>query len=454
MTINDLIKSKNIKNNIQISLIARIKFNRANKKIAFLIVNDGTNINDVQVVCKNNILNNYDEIINLRISSVIKIEGDIKNSLNSQQQFEILASKIIILSIANSNYPLQKKEHTNEFLREIAHLRPRTKLYNSIFKIRSVAQYACHDFFYKNNFVNVHSPIITSNDAEGAGESFIVTTIENNKYKNDFFGKKASLTVSGQLNAEAYAQAFQRVYTFAPAFRAEHSNTTRHVAEFWMIEPEIAFIDINEVLNISTKFIKYVVNFILKKCSDEISFLNNFTPDLLKKLNQTVNVSFETITYTEAIELLQEALNNKIKFQNNKIIWGMDLQTEHEKYLCENLYNKPLYIINYPKDIKAFYMKQNGDQKTVAGFDLLVPGIGELVGGSERESDDKKIIKICKNKNIDYSNLQWYLDLRRYGFYKSAGFGLGFERLIMYLTGMNNIRDVIPFPRTAKNLQF
>ncbi len=447
--------TKTIKENSLVEFIARVKFNRGNSKLGFLTLNDGSFNQNLQVVYKSDILNNYRDIINMKISSVVKVKGVFKHTPNGKQLFEVIASQIEILSFCDDDYPLQKKEHSNEFLREIAHLRPRTNFFNSIFRIRSVAQYACHDFFFKNNFINVHAPIITENDAEGGGESFIVTTREDGDYKKDFFGKKASLTVSGQLNAEAYAQAFKNVYTFSPAFRAENSNTSRHAAEFWMIEPEMAFSDINEIIQIAEKFVKYVAQFVLNNCNDELKTLEIYTKkDAIGLINNNIKNKFNVITYSDAIKLLEKALEKGQKFENSKIFWGMDLQTEHEKYICEKIYNAPVFVINYPKQIKAFYMKQNNDNKTVAGFDLLVPTIGELIGGSERESSKEKIQLSCKEKKINYDALEWYLDLRRFGYYKSAGFGLGFERLIMYLTCVNNIRDVIPFPRTPKNLKF
>ena len=450
----DLFKNK-IKDQKQIDLIARIKFNRSNKKISFLTVNDGSCFKNLQVVCKLTDLKNYNEISNLKISSIVKIEGIFKLTPQSKQEFELLANNIEILSVCSGNYPLQKKEHNNEFLRGIAHLRARTDTFNAIFRIRNSVQYAIHDFFYKNNFINVHSPIITSNDAEGAGECFVVTNRTDDKYSKDFFGKKASLTVSGQLNAESYAQAFRNVYTFGPTFRAENSNTTKHAAEFWMVEPEMAFSDIDDAIKMASKFLAYIFNFVLEHNNDEIDYLtNNVNKNLKQQLKENSSKEFKLITYTEAIELLKKAILEKHKFENNNIIWGMDLQTEHERYICEKIYNSPTFIINYPKGIKAFYMKQNDDNKTVAGFDLLVPGIGELIGGSQREDSYDKILLVCKDKGINYKDLDWYINLRNFGYYSSVGFGLGFDRLIMYLTGTENIRDVIPFPRTPKNLLF
>ncbi len=453
--INDFYKKK-IKNNQLIKIIGRVKFNRSNNKITFLSVNDGTNFLDLQIVCKKENLDNYMDIVNVSLSSIVGVDGVFKLTPNSKQKFEIIANKVEILSLCASGYPLQKKKHSNEFLREIADLRIRVDKFNAIFRIRHSALYAIHEFFHKNDFINVSSPIITNNDAEGAGTTFLVTTRTNdNDYKKDFFGKKAFLTVSGQLNAESYAQAFRNVYTFGPTFRAENSNTTRHAAEFWMVEPEMAFSDINDTIRLTFKFLKYVFEFILKNNKIEIDYLTkNVDKNLKKRLEENSSSDFIVITYTEAIDILNKAKNKNVKFANNNIKWGMDLQTEHEKYICEIVYKKPTFVKDYPVEIKSFYMKLNDDNKTVAGFDLLVPGIGELIGGSQREDDYDKIIMSCNKKNIETKSLEWYLNLRKYGYYKSTGFGLGFERLIMYLTGINNIRDVIPFPRTPKNLLF
>ncbi len=447
--------NKKISDNTKVEIIARLRSNRNNKKIAFLTVNDGTILTDLQVVCKISKTINFDEIKNLTIASVLQITGVFKLTPNTQQPFEIIADKINILDLADKDYPLQKKEHSLDYLRTIAHIRSRTNLFQSVFKIRSLAQYAIHSYFTNHNFVNIHTPIITSNDAEGAGESFIVTTRSDNKYSKDFFGKKASLTVSGQLNAEAFAQSFKNIYTFGPTFRAENSNTSRHISEFWMVEPEMAFTDLNTIINVAFELLKFVINFVFKKGSLELTFLNkNHNNKLLSNLNSFIDKPSQIITYSEAIEILILAVKKGKKFNNSNIKWGMDLQTEHERYICEEKYLGPVAITHYPAKVKSFYMKQNDDNKTVACFDLLVPGIGELIGGSQRENSYDKIKLSCSNKKIDTSYLKWYIDLRNYGYYKSSGFGLGFDRLIMYLTGIENIRDVIPYPRNSKSLTF
>ncbi|AKX33749.1 asparaginyl-tRNA synthetase [Spiroplasma litorale] len=454
MNINQLVKDKKLKNDDIVSFTARVRTNRAGKSVGFLVVNDGSTILDLQIVYKDS-LKNFAELSQLRISSVININGKILLTPEKEQKLEVQASEIEILSSASLDYPLQKKEHSLEFLREISHLRPRTKTFQSIFKIRSSAAFAIHKFFQEDGFVYVNSPIITENDAEGAGESFIVTTLDNGDYPKDFFGKKACLTVSGQLNAEAYAQAFKKVYTFGPTFRAENSNTSKHAAEFWMIEPEVAFEDLKYNIDLIENMVKYVINYIFEVCKEELEFCDsNLENGLIDKLNLVRNSNFEKITYTEAIKILQDAVKNNHEFEESDIKFGLDLGTEHERFICEKHFKRPIFITDYPKEIKAFYMKLNPDDKTVAATDLLVPGIGELVGGSQREDDFDKLSKRCKDLGIDTDSLSWYNDLRKYGYYKSAGFGLGFERLIMYITGAGNIRDVIPFPRTPKNLLF
>ncbi|ASP27857.1 asparaginyl-tRNA synthetase [Spiroplasma corruscae] len=454
MEINQLFNNSNLKNGEKVNFIARIRTNRVGKAVGFLVVNDGTTFSDLQVVYKNS-LDNFDLISQLKISSVIRVIGKIVLTPDKEQKLEVQSEQVEILDSASQDYPLQKKEHSLEFLREISHLRPRTKTFQAIFKIRSSAAFALHKFFQEDGFIYVNSPIITENDAEGAGESFIVTTLSDGDYEKDFFGKKASLTVSGQLNAESYAQAFKKVYTFGPTFRAENSNTSKHAAEFWMIEPEVAFEDLKYNMNLIENMVKYVVNYIFDNCYDELLFCDkNLEEGLIKKLELVKNSNFEKITYTEAINILKDAVKNGQDFIEKNIDFGLDLATEHERFLCEKHFKKPTFITDYPKDIKAFYMKQNEDDKTVAAIDLLVPGIGELVGGSQREDDYNILMKRCKEMNIDVKSVSWYNDLRKFGYYKSSGFGLGFERLIMYLTGAANIRDVIPFPRTPKNLLF
>ncbi|MFU0252206.1 asparagine--tRNA ligase [Spiroplasma sp. Moj] len=444
-----------VKDQSEVTILGWVRSNRSSGKLSFLVMNDGTVFNNVQIVYKAEQLANFLAISSLRISSAIKVVGKFCVTPSAKQPFEIQASVIEILDEASEDYPLQKKEHSYEYLREIAHLRAKTNTFNAVFRIRSSSSFAIHEFFNKNNFIYVHTPIITGNDAEGAGESFIVTTRTDNNYNEDFFGKKSSLTVSGQLHAEGFAQAFRNVYTFGPTFRAENSNTTRHAAEFWMIEPEIAFIDLEENMTLIEKMIKHIIIYLFINNHYELDFLNSDVDDkLLERLKSVLNDEFVHLSYTKAIEILQKAVTKGQKFENPDIFWGMDLQTEHEKYLCEIETKKPTFLFNYPKEIKAFYMKINDDNKTVAACDLLVPGIGELVGGSVRENDYDKIVSRCNELKIPTTNLQWYIDLRKYGYYKSAGFGLGFERFIMYVTGMTNIRDVIPFPRTPRNLLF
>ncbi|QEH61337.1 asparaginyl-tRNA synthetase [Spiroplasma chinense] len=438
----------------EITIIARVRSHRQGKAVNFLVLNDGTTINDIQVVYKSEI-EKYEEVSSARVSSIVEVSGKVVLTPGKPQPFEISASKIELLDQAIENYPLQKKEHSPEFLREIAHLRARTKTFQSIFRIRSAAAFAIHEFFNQNNFIYVHTPILTENDAEGAGETFVVTTRTDANYEEDFFGKKAALTVSGQLNAESFAQAFKKVYTFGPTFRAENSYTSRHAAEFWMIEPEVAFADLKDNIELIEKMVKHIVNYLFKNNMDELNFCaQNLEEGLIEKLKTIIENDFAITPYEEAIEILKKAVADGVDFEEKNIEFGLDLGTEHERYLCEVVNKKPTFVTNYPKEIKAFYMKQNEDGKTVAAVDLLVPGIGELVGGSQREDDYEKLITRCKEMNIDPEELWWYNDLRQYGYYKSAGFGLGFERLIMYVTGAANIRDVLPFPRTPKNLLF
>ncbi|WP_374696327.1 asparagine--tRNA ligase [Spiroplasma endosymbiont of Polydrusus formosus] len=439
----------------EVTILGWVRANRSSGKLGFLVVNDGTVFDNVQIVYKAKQLLNFLEISSLRVSSSIKVVGKFCLTPSAKQIFEIKATMIEILDQASEDYPLQKKEHSYEYLRGIAHLRAKTNTFNVIFRIRSSSAFAIHQFFNKNNFINVHTPIITGDDAEGAGESFVVTTRTDNNYAEDFFGKKASLTVSGQLHAEGFAQAFRQVYTFGPTFRAENSNTIRHAAEFWMIEPEVAFIDLAENMTLIETMIKYIINYLFANNWRELEFLNNNVDDkLLVRLQNVIDEKFVRLSYTKAIEILQKAVAKRQQFENPNIFWGMDLQTEHERYLCEQEIKKPTFLFDYPKEIKAFYMKAQDDNKTVAACDLLVPGIGELVGGSVRENDYNKIVNRCHELKIPVADLQWYLDLRKYGYYKSAGFGLGFERFVMYITGSTNIRDVIPFPRTPHNLLF
>lgn len=445
----------------EITVAGWIRTLRDSKKFGFIEINDGTYFKNTQIVFEDGVVDNYKEIAKLNVGSAIYVTGKVVATPEMKQPFEIKAEKIEIEGRSTPDYPLQKKRHSVEFLREIAHLRPRTNTFSAVFRVRSVAAFALHKFFNERNFVYVHTPLITGSDCEGAGEQFRVTTLdmtnppltEDGKvdFSKDFFGKSTNLTVSGQLNAETFALAFSNVYTFGPTFRAENSNTTRHAAEFWMIEPEIAFADLKDDMALAEDMIKYVIREVLEKCPEEMKFFNNFMDKgLLERLNALVNAEFGCITYTEAVKLLEE---HKDEF-DYPVFWGCDLQTEHERYLTEKIFKKPVFVIDYPKEIKAFYMRLNDDGKTVAAMDLLVPGVGEIIGGSQREEREdyyKAALERCGLKEEDY---WWYSDLRRYGSVKHAGYGLGFERLIMYLTGIGNIRDVIPFPRTVGNAEF
>lgn len=433
---------------------------RDSKNFAFVELNDGTFFRNTQIVA-DSALENYSELVSQNVGSAIRVIGEVVLTPNMKQPFEIHAVNVSIEASSTPAYPLQKKRHSVEFLREIAHLRPRTNLFLAAFKVRSVAAQAIHSFFAERNFVYVNTPLITANDCEGAGEMFRVTTldIENPPrnedgsidYSQDFFGKPANLTVSGQLNAECFALAFGNVYTFGPTFRAEKSFTARHAAEFWMIEPEIAFADLQDDMDLAKDMIKYVISYVLENCPEEMEFFNNFIDKgLLERLNSLVNSEFAKITYTEAVEILQKHNDN---FQY-KVYWGCDLQTEHERYLTEQVFKSPVFVTDYPKEIKAFYMRMNDDNKTVAAVDMLVAGVGELIGGSQREERYDRLVERIKEMGLKEEDYSWYLDLRKYGGVKHAGFGLGFERLIMYLTGISNIRDVIPFARTTGNAEF
>ena len=433
---------------------------RDSKTFGFIEINDGSFFKNLQIVFDDT-LANFEDICKLTISSSIEVTGTVVKTENAKQPFEIKASDVNIIATAAPEYPLQKKRHTMEYLRTIAHLRPRTNTFNAVFRVRSVASYAIHKFFQENNFVYVHTPIITGSDAEGAGEMFNINTFDLNDvpkteegavdFAKDFFGKPAHLTVSGQLNVETYAFAFRNVYTFGPTFRAENSNTVKHAAEFWMIEPEICFADLKDDMDLAESMLKYVINYVLEHCPEEMEFFNNFIDKtLLDRLNNVVNSDFGRITYTDAVKELEKH-NDEFEY---KVSWGVDLQTEHERYLSEKIFKKPVFVTDYPAEIKAFYMKLNPDGKTVAASDLLAPGIGEIIGGSQREDNLEVLQNKIKDLNMDEQDYWWYLDLRRYGSVPHAGFGLGFERLMMYMTGMQNIRDVIPFPRTPKNCEF
>lgn len=433
---------------------------RDSKTFGFIEINDGSFFKNLQVVFDNT-LSNFDEICKLTLSSSITVIGDLVKTENAKQPFEVKAKSVEIIALSDPEYPLQKKRHSMEYLRTIAHLRPRTNTFNAVFRVRSAASYAIHKFFQENNFVYVHTPIITGSDAEGAGEMFNLNTFDLQNvdkledgtvdFSKDFFGKPAHLTVSGQLNVETYAFAFRNVYTFGPTFRAENSNTVKHAAEFWMIEPEICFADLKDDMDLAENMLKYVINYVLENCPEEMEFFNNFIDKtLFERLHNLVKSEFGRISYTDAVKEL-EKVNDKFEY---KVSWGTDLQTEHERYLSEQIFKKPVFVTDYPAEIKAFYMKLNPDGKTVAAADLLAPGIGEIIGGSQREDSLEILQNKIKDLNMDEQDYWWYLDLRKYGSVPHSGFGLGFERLIMYITGMQNIRDVIPFPRTPKNCEF
>ena len=460
LTVKNLYRQTEQYKNKTITIEGWVKTVRGSKSFGFIEINDGTFFKNVQIVYTDK-LNNFEEISKLTISSSIKVNGALVKTENAKQPFEIQAESIEIESLSDNSYPLQKKRHSFEYLRTISHLRPRTNTFNAVFRVRSVLAYAIHKFFQERGFVYVNTPILTGSDAEGAGEMFNVNSFdlnnipktddENIDFSKDFFGKPAHLTVSGQLNAETYAEAFCNVYTFGPTFRAENSNTVKHAAEFWMVEPEICFADLKDDMDLAEDMIKFIFQYVLDNCSEEMEFFNKFVDTgLLERLNHVITSDFARISYTDAIKELEKH-NDEFEY---KVSWGVDLQTEHERYLCEKIFKKPVFVTDYPKDIKAFYMKQNPDGKTVAASDLLVPGIGEIIGGSQREENYDKLLNRMKELDMPIEEYDWYLDLRKYGSCNHAGFGLGFERAIMYLTGMQNIRDVIPFPRTPKNCDF
>lgn len=438
-----------------------IRSNRDQKSFGFLSLNDGTHFNTVQVVYERDSLSNYEEVARYRVGSAVIVRGVLLETAGARQPFEIKAREVVLEGEAPEDYPIQPKRHTREFLREIAHLRPRTNLFSAVFRIRSLAAYAVHQFFQERGFLYVHTPIITASDAEGAGEMFRVSTLDAQKppltdqgeadFAQDFFGRRTNLTVSGQLEAEAFALAFRDVYTFSPTFRAENSNTARHAAEFWMIEPEMAFADLQDDMRMAEAMVKYVIAYVLEKAAEEMEFCFQFVDKgLQERLLSIVKQEFAHVTYTRAVEILQ---GSRERFEY-PVEWGNDLQTEHERYLTEKVFKRPVFVTDYPRDIKAFYMRQNDDEKTVAAMDLLVPGVGELIGGSQREERAGRLEKRIEEMGINKEDLWWYLELRKHGGVKHAGYGLGFERLIMYLTGVNNIRDVIPFPRTVNSCEF
>jgi len=433
---------------------------RVSKNFGFIELNDGGFFKNAQIIFDDT-LANFAEVSKYQISSAITVMGTLVFTPDAKQPFEIKADEIILEGSSSSDYPLQKKRHTFEYLRTIAHLRPRGNTYSAVFRVRSIAAYAIHKFFQERGFVYVHTPIITGSDAEGAGEMFRISTLDPKNppitesgavdFAKDFFGKETNLTVSGQLNAEAYAMAFRDVYTFGPTFRAENSNTARHAAEFWMIEPEIAFSDLNDDMNLAENMLKFVINYVIENAPEELEFFNQFVDKtLLERLNFIVESDFKRVTYTEAVDLLIKSG----KTFDYPIVWGGDLQTEHERYLTEEIFKMPIFVTDYPKEIKAFYMRQNDDGKTVAAMDCLVPGVGEIIGGSQREERMDILLARMAELGLNEKDYWWYLELRKFGGTRHAGFGLGFERLIMYMTGMTNIRDVIPFPRTPNNAEF
>ncbi len=427
-----------------------IRTNRSSKHIGFIELNDGTYFKNVQCVY-NDELENFQDVTGYSTGTAISVIGTLKVTPENKQPFEVGVNSIVLEGACDNTYPLQKKRHSFEYLREIAHLRTRTNTFSAVFRVRSVLSMAIHEFFQNQGFVYVHTPIITGNDAEGAGEVFSIDVESKKNKKEHFFGKPASLTVSGQLQAEAFALSFRDVYTFGPTFRAENSNTPRHASEFWMIEPEIAFADLQDDMDLIEEMVLFCIEYVKVNCPDEMEFFDtHIDKGLLERLNKLLTSEFVRMTYTEAINYLENA---DVDFEF-PVSWGIDLQAEHERYISEKIVNGPVFITDYPKDIKAFYMRLNDDNETVAACDLLVPGVGELVGGSQREERIDYLIKAMKDFNIDQEGLEWYLDLRRYGGVKHAGFGLGFERLLMYITGMQNIRDVVPFARTPKNLLY
>ena len=438
-----------------------IRTNRGSNKFGFVELNDGSFFKSVQVVYEADILDNYTEIAKAPIAAALNVTGTFVLTPDAKQPFEIKAKAIEIEAGSDPDYPLQKKRHSMEFLREIAHLRPRSNTFSAVFRVRSVTAYALHKFFQERNFVYAHTPIITASDAEGAGEMFQVTTLDMDNpprnedgsidYSKDFFGKKANLTVSGQLNGETFALAFRDIYTFGPTFRAENSFTARHASEFWMIEPEMAFCDLEGNMNVAEDMIKYVIKYVLDECPEEMEFFNKFIDKgLLERLDNIVNSDFARITYTEAVDILKKS-GEKFEYP---VEWGIDLQTEHERYITEKVYKKPVFVTDYPRDIKAFYMRLNDDGKTVAACDLLVPGVGEIIGGSQREERYDVLKARIEEMGMTEEDYWWYMELRKYGGVVHSGYGLGFERIIMYMTGMSNIRDVLPFPRTPKTAEF
>ena len=459
MTIREIYKNSEQFLNKEVKLGGWIRSIRGSKHFGFLVLHDGTFFKPIQVVYEEK-LANFQEISKMNVGAAVIVEGILVPTPQAKQPFEIQATSVTLEGASAPDYPLQKKRHSLEYLRTISHLRPRTNTFQAVFRIRSMAAYAIHQFFQERGFVYVHTPLITASDCEGAGEMFQVTTLDLNNipkdkeekvdFTQDFFGKPTNLTVSGQLNAETFAQAFRNTYTIGPTFRAENSNTARHAAEFWMIEPEMAFADLKDDMEVAEAMLKYVISYVMENAPEEMDFLNQFVDKGLKdRLNHVLNAEFGHVTYTEAVEILEKH-NDEFEY---KVSWGTDLQTEHERYLTEEVFKRPVFVTDYPKEIKAFYMKLNQDGKTVAAMDCLVPGIGEIIGGSQREDDYDLLRKRMEEVGLDEENYQFYLDLRKYGSTHHSGFGLGFERCVMYLTGISNIRDAIPFPRTVNNCE-
>ena len=460
LTVKELYRQKEEYIGKTVKVAGWIRTSRLSKNFGFIELNDGSFFKNMQIVLDEK-LENFKEIGKLPISSSILVEGKLVSTEGAKQPVEIHATNIVVEGESDNSYPLQKKRHTVEYLRTIAHLRPRSNMFSAIFRVRSVAAYAVHKFFQERNFVYAHSPIITGSDCEGAGEMFRITTLDLDNvpkteegkidYSQDFFGKEANLTVSGQLNAEIMALAFRNVYTFGPTFRAENSYTGRHASEFWMIEPETAFADLEDNMELAEDMVKYIINYVLEHCPEEMEFFNAFVDKgLLERLHNIVSSDFVRITYTKAVELLLES-GQKFEYP---VEWGIDLQTEHERYITEQIFKAPVFVTDYPKDIKAFYMRLNEDGKTVRAMDLLVPGVGEIIGGSQREEREDVLLERIEEFGLNKEDYWWYLELRKFGTATHSGFGLGFERMIMYLTGVSNIRDVIPFPRTPKNCEF
>ena len=457
ITIRDLFKNTEQYIDKDVEVCGWVRSVRASKAFGFIVLNDGTYFEPLQVVFHDT-MSNFEEVSKLNVGSALIVRGKLVATPEAKQAFEIQAVEVVVEGPSTPDYPLQKKRHSLEYLRTISHLRARTNTFQAVFRVRSLIAFAIHSFFMERNFVYVHTPIITGSDCEGAGEMFRVSTLDPDNlpvtddgkvdYSEDFFGKPTNLTVSGQLNGETYAMAFRNIYTFGPTFRAENSNTTRHAAEFWMIEPEIAFADLSDDMQLAEDMLKYVISYVLEHAPEEMKFFDSFIDKgLLERLNNVVNSDFGRVTYTEAIEILEKNNDNF----DYPVHWGSDLQTEHERYLTETVFKRPVFVTDYPKEIKAFYMKLNEDGKTVAAMDCLVPGIGEIIGGSQREDDYDKLVTRMNELGLNPEDYDFYLDLRKYGTARHAGFGLGFERCVMYLTGMSNIRDVVPFPRTVNN---